>query len=66
MSLEKQPAGAFNKAQRLIEQRQYILFWLVCKRRTQFTDEVRQLGCRPGQEAGKATAPAYPGPYEDS
>jgi len=36
MSLEKEPAGAFNKAQRLIEQVEYILLSRVCKERSQF------------------------------
>jgi len=36
MSLEKEPAGAFNKAQRLIEYEQYTRCWLIYKEGCQF------------------------------
>jgi hypothetical protein len=36
MSLEKEPAGAFNKAQRLIERSQYISTSGFCKEESHF------------------------------
>jgi hypothetical protein len=40
MSLEKEPAGAFNKAQRLIECRQYTRLSVFCKEGSRFVFNV--------------------------
>jgi len=52
MSLEKEPAGAFNKAQRLIEHSQYIPPSRLCKDASGFVSAAL-LGCSDRAASGE-------------